>query len=105
MVKQTFESKIKEWLLGGGILLILSGAVAYGLNKQGTADRLEAHEKVDNDTIKKVELLEVGREKNAEAIGSIKIDLAEIKNDVKWVRQAIEDQNANTGCGSKVTRK
>ena len=93
----TIKSKVKEWLLGGGILLLISGSVAYGLNKQSVSDKFIAHEEVDNNTSKRVDELEAGRVKNADAITSIKIDLAEIKNDVKWIRSNLGCEDISVG--------
>lgn len=102
----TLTKRAKAWLAAGGVGVILTCAVAYGMAKASLADTLRAHEQVDIETAKRVDAhdadiktIEYRNSQRDCAIAQIltkvdntQSDVIEMKADIREIRSILEQR-------------
>lgn len=81
--RKNIIKKVSMWLSGGGILVVVSGAISFGISKENIRSRLDRND-VDHSVI------ENKLDKNSAKVDVIDDRTARIETNVEWLMKTKE---------------
>lgn len=98
---KSVSCNMKRWLVGGGIAALLTGAIAYGMDKMNLLMRLDKNDQDHSVIYNSIQNLNTGRETHAIGITKIgtKLDAIsenqqDMRSDIRCIRAILEADTA-----------
>src|ERR1035437_6532610 len=96
----SLATKLGKYILSGGITIIVSAAIAYGAYRYdvGTADQqLIDNTKAITEMKATIKCNQCETEYKFDKIADLRTDMAIVKTDVKWIKDALKKDKSTSG--------